>query len=70
MDAINNYYRTLAKQVDQMQRGVVNHPLLVCDFCGGNHLNGHCAPKAPNPSSVIYLGNSIPWIVISMEVAI
>ena len=45
-----------------MQWGVVNHPLLVCDFCGRNHLNGHYAVEASNLSLVIYLGNSLPWI--------
>ena len=58
MDAMNNYYKAWAKQVDQLQWEAGNHYLWTCNLCGGGHLNGYCELSYHVPKEqATYMGN-------------
>lgn len=42
MKTLSQQLATLTQRLENLQVGVVNTPNLICDFCGGNHMNGAC----------------------------
>ena len=48
----------LTKQLRKVQVGAIQAPQLQCDFCGGNHQNGHCATNGGGSGEQVnYMGN-------------
>ena len=58
MDAVNNYYKAWAKQMDQLPQEAGNPYLWTCNLCVGDHLNGCCEPSYHVPKEqATYMGN-------------
>ncbi|XP_014506411.1 uncharacterized protein LOC106766175 [Vigna radiata var. radiata] len=59
MEVLTQNMAKLPQQLQAMQnQAQPHHQVMRCDFCGDNHLNGHCqVPSGSQPKEINYTGN-------------
>ncbi|XP_017441057.1 uncharacterized protein LOC108346488 [Vigna angularis] len=59
MELLTQHMAKLPQQLQAMQaHAQPHHQVMICDFCGDNHPNGHCqVPSSSQPEEVNYMGN-------------